>query len=132
MDSALLTWTDVHAGLGLEGVAARFPSSRWDRTMPAAGVALDVIVNAYVDTGGRWLVNCPWCSGAEYVNLDDLRFFCCECRNGSAENLPVPVVIPDDREAIEAALLARPDPDSRRWLPGETVADLLAQNEANF
>jgi hypothetical protein len=34
----------------------------------------------------------------------------------------------DERQAIEAALRVRPDPTTRNWLPGETVADLLREN----
>jgi hypothetical protein len=73
---------------------------------------------------GRWLVDCPvdGCAGAQLASDSDRRFVCVECAAG-----PFEVEWPLDRDEIEAALNVRPAPN-RNWLPGETVADLLAEN----
>lgn len=84
-------------------------------------------VNAYGLTA-RWIAQCPDCSGAEYVWLEAPRFYCVSCRNVRIGGRWRPVALPDDRDEIEAALLARPDPHTRHWMPPETVADLLAEN----
>jgi hypothetical protein len=39
-----------------------------------------------------------------------------------------PVTLPSDVEAIEGALVVRPDRSTRNWQPGETVDDLLREN----
>lgn len=103
-----------------------------DVSLPT-GTAEDAVpAMACVNTLGRdtrWVALCPDCGGAEYVWLDDPRFMCVSCRNASIGGLWRPLRVPADREAIEAALLARPDPTTRHWLPGETVDDLLAEND---
>ena len=38
---------------------------------------------------------------------------------------------PAERAAIEAVLMRRPDPTTRNWSPGETVAGLVADNRAH-
>jgi hypothetical protein len=76
----------------------------------------------------RWIATCPDCGGAEYVWMDDPRFYCVSCRNASIDGLWRPLRVPAEREAIEAALMARPDPTTRHWLPGESVDDLLDEN----
>jgi hypothetical protein len=54
--------------------------------------------------------------------------WCPLCGNRATGRRWRPVAYPDDFEAIEAALRARPDPTTRNWTPGETVADLLDEN----
>jgi hypothetical protein len=79
---------------------------------------------------GRWLADCPTphCRNACYVDPADPRFLCVECVNPLAEGRWLPVEFPDDRDEIEAALLARPVPATRNWTPGETVEQLRAEN----
>jgi len=99
--------------------------SRLDRDAAPA----EACVNA-LGQDVRWVALCPDCAGAEYVWWDDPRFYCVACQNASIGGRWRPVLLPDDRQAIEAALMARPDPSTRHCLPGETVDDLLAENAA--
>ena len=72
----------------------------------------------------QWLALCTRCDGAECVDPSWPLFVCANCGLG-----PVSVVFPDDREAIEGELLKRPDPATRGWLKGETLADLKRENK---
>ena len=125
----LVTFTDKFQGASLTEYAARFPSSVGDLAPPGDGVALDVTAIARANAG-RWIADCPQsgCDGAMYVNFDDPRFFCCECRNAGFGGVPVKIALPKDREAIEAVLLERPVPATRNWTPGETIGQLEAEN----
>lgn len=106
-------------------------------------------VLAYVNTG-RWLAHCttPGCHGVEYVRPDEPIFYCLSCGNRLTGGAAVPVKFPEDRERVEAALLKRPiilGPGAtliqqvygskarglpRSWEPGQTAAELEAENEA--
>ena len=91
---------------------------------PTGGVLLGRL-DAYVNHG-RWVVDCPaaGCAGAELAS--DVRpFVCASCGEG-----PYQTRFPTERAAIEAALESRPV-EAQNWLPGETVADLEAENEVN-
>lgn len=79
---------------------------------------------------GRWLLDCPFCPSAGLGDPDDPRSYCPECRNGPVGGKWLPAAYPADLPAIEDALLVRP-PQNRNWWPGESVADLLAENDAN-
>jgi hypothetical protein len=92
-------------------------------------------VNPLMDGSVRWIANCPSCreegvTTAEYVWLETPLFFCVRCGNADIGNRWRPVEIPKQRAAIERTLLARPDPETRAWLPGETVQALRQQNAA--
>ena len=81
---------------------------------------------------GRWIVNCPdpACSSAQLAARDDLRFFCVACCNErTAPGRWLPVVWPDDPAAVEAVLRER-DTVNANAAPGESVADLAAENAA--
>ena len=106
---------------------------------------------------GRWCASCE-CNGSEYVDPDDPIFYCFSCGNYANGGKLRPVVFPDDREALEEAILERPvkirkglspidramnaQPQinveltdgrvvalSRSWEPGETLADIKDQNK---
>ena len=81
---------------------------------------------------GRWIADCPYCTGAEMVDPNDPVFYClnynCDRPNGNA---PLPVQFPIGRVGLENALLRRPRMQNRNWFPYETLADLLAENAAN-
>lgn len=129
--SEIITAERKHGHSDLRRIAARHPSSTGDRAMPAQGVALEPTVQARVNDG-RWIADCPaeFCGGAEYVSFDSPFFFCCECRNAAVGHLPLAVTVPEaERPDIEAALLRRPNPRNRHWLPGETVARLRQENK---
>lgn len=81
---------------------------------------------AYVNHG-RWVGDCACGSG---VSLDP-TFATARCMGFGCGAVYRDVVWPADREAIEAVLSLRRTWASRNWLPGETVADLIAENRAH-
>jgi len=76
-------------------------------------------------TGGKWVVLCV-CGDAPMASpaWDEARCFQCGAIYRG-------LAWPDDRRAIEALLLQRPQALTRAWLPGETVADLEGENVAH-
>lgn len=83
-------------------------------------------VSAYI-LHGIWKARCE-CAGCEVVDLDEPLFMCCSCWNRAEGHRWRPVVLPDEREAIERALLLRPMVENRNWLAGESLAALEAEN----
>ncbi len=83
------------------------------------------VVYAYVNHG-RWVVDCPWCSGAEFA-FEEGAFFCESCRNAGAGGKPIRALFPATRQAIERALDGRPV-QNRNWRPGESLQQLRAEN----
>ena len=105
---------------------------------------------------GQWIADCE-CSGAEFVEPTEPIFFCFSCGNRANKNFVRPVEFPVEREAIEAAVLARPVDDvrgltdleraglakplvivdaggsqfplTRSWNPDESLGELLDQNK---
>jgi hypothetical protein len=96
--------------------------------VPPSDLARDAAVVAFVNDG-RWLAECP-CGAAQLVSQSDRRYFCVDCMNQYAGGRWVRVAWPDDVtvEAIEALLVRRPFPDTRNWLPHETITDLFVEN----
>lgn len=77
---------------------------------------------------GRWIVQCPWCASAEMAGE---WFFCSQgCFNGAIGRKYVRVVWPKQKEAIEAVLLKRPDPQTRNWT-SETIDELARENKGH-
>ena len=66
------------------------------------------------------------------ASRDDRRFFCVACLNEKQDGKWRPVTWPKkkDADAIEAQLRPRMT-ENANWLPGESVADLVAENEMN-
>lgn len=92
-------------------------------------------VNPLPDGSARWIADCPDCkaagvSSAEYVWIDRPLFFCATCGNRDVGGRWRRVVLPAERRDIERLLLARPDPATRVWTPGETLDRLRAENAA--
>lgn len=80
---------------------------------------------------GAWIACCPLCGlGAQYASRTDPRFLCLSCLNEAAGFAWLPVEWPADPAAIEGALRPRMT-DNANYVPGETVADLHAENAAN-
>jgi hypothetical protein len=93
----------------------------------------DLRATAYVSMG-VWVAGCPrpWCIHADHcgpgpqtgrvggLTLDLWHCFRC--------GLVCPADWPAAAADINALLAARPQPETRNWLPGETVEDLLAEN----
>lgn len=110
----------------LERMRARGAQIPGPSADPPAGVPLA----AYV-SDGRWVVACDACPSAQVVDPSDRRFFCVRCFNVTNGGRWRPVGWPDTIAAIEAALEVRPVEGTRNWRPGETLADLQAENEAH-
>ena len=83
-------------------------------------------VQAFVNRG-RWIVICPHCGGGEYA-WEEGAFFCCSCLNSYMGHKYRRLAFPEDRQAIEDALVVRPLAN-RNWNPKETVEDLVKENE---
>jgi hypothetical protein len=130
MTDHLITWADRFGSRSLQAHAMTNPSSIGDLTLPDDRVSDAAHAIARVNHG-RWIADCPFgCGGAEYVNPDQLLFFCCECRNAKTGGRPVKVKMPRAHARIEELLLERTQTASRNWSPGETLADLKAENGA--
>jgi len=73
---------------------------------------------------GRWVAECgtTYCHEAHLVQPGD-SFVCRNC--GVDHGL---VEFPADLPLIDAALSRRIVPETRNWIPGETVIDLEAEN----
>ena len=78
-------------------------------------------VVAYVNHG-RWLADCP-CGAKMAVDREWAHGYCAGC--GSKALVDWPTV--DKMEKIERQLRRRPLPHAN-WLPGETIAELKAEN----
>lgn len=88
-----------------------------------------VFVNA-----GYWVAQCPqpWCLGYDHYGpgpntgrvglLGETTLTCPRCMTVSAAQWP------DNPEDIMWTLTQRPMPETRNWLPTETLEDLLLEN----
>lgn len=90
-------------------------------------IAEGLVIQAYVNHG-RWVADCPFCTGAERVSLDRPQFMCLSCFNAAAGGRWLRMRLPRWRGLIEAELLKRPRVQNRNWRPGETVASLRKEN----
>lgn len=77
-------------------------------------------VDAYINHG-RWVADCPNCNGAELV-APGVTMICGSC---GAEHI---VKLPRNRKKIEEVLEVRGEKRLMNWSPGETPADLVAEN----
>lgn len=96
----------------------------------AAGIELVPRVNH-----GRWVVDCPFCPGAQIASAQDPRFFCSDCFHAGtdAEGKWLRVSWPTQRtiDAVEDALIERTRRENRNWRPAdETTKDLRMENDA--
>jgi hypothetical protein len=123
-------WGSYFGERTLDAHAQMNPNGMLERDPPARGLHKDTQAVARV-SGSVWIVDCPsGDGGAEFVNFEDPRFFCCSCRNRAWGHQPIPVTLPDPalRLAVEEILVKRPDPRTRNWTPDETVDDLKLEN----
>ena len=117
------TFESKNPGVGSDHLLQRFLARYWRASAPMPleqlrdGTTVGT-TDARVDHG-RWIVDCPTrCGEASPVMDSDLRFVCVNCGVG-----PYLVVLPPERDGIEAALDVRPV-ENRNWFPGESVGDL--------
>lgn len=109
------TWARWHKRLIAQAVLKGKRVSMYDVTEP---------VDAFI-SDGEWLIQCECGAGNSVDPAQGLA------RCGPCGAVHTHVVIPDDREAIEAVLMRRPRDVNRNWLPGETVAELERENVAH-
>jgi hypothetical protein len=124
--------------------AARDPRSYLLSLYPKAAIApLDRVALTAAPLVARvnqgvWIASCscgmpgiprPGC----VVFLDHLLGWCVRCGNqawgGGWRTIAAPPEA--ERRLIEAVLACRPDLETRNWEPGESVADLIAENIAH-
>jgi len=99
-------------GKGLESAAKwreKVMRQRRLRTLPAKGKP----VYARIDWG-RWIADCPFCSGAERVSKEDKTFFCFSCEMKDNGGAPVPVLFPEGLGKVEAKL-EKEKPKYQNW-----------------
>ena len=75
----------------------------------------------------RWIAHCE-CGGCEVVDPEAPLFYCFSCYNIADDGKARIATFPDDWDAIEQALMARSDPLTRNFVPGETASRLVAEN----
>jgi hypothetical protein len=76
----------------------------------------------------RWLVDCPFCLGAEIVSHIDPVFFCQSCGMADNDGHTAPVKFPPFREEVDALMRQRPERNCN-WEHGETVEYLRRDND---
>lgn len=110
------------------------PCAYWSAPVPLADALAaplapaELAIHVYANQG-RWIAECPDCRGAQIASATDYRFMCTVCANVAVEGLWRPVIWPEEHAEIDAVLADRPQVN-QNWLPGETVADLEAENLA--
>jgi hypothetical protein len=102
---------------------------RFDPRPPKKG---DPTAEAVVNHG-RWIVRCPFCTGAQLADPDERVFFCIDCLNHKVQGRIVRVKWPSPalRGPIEQALTDRPVTTNRNWESREELSYLLAENVMN-
>jgi hypothetical protein len=95
-----------------------------DVTTPTVGAPVDPPVVAWVNQG-RWLGECGLpnparggevCKNAQYVALDDPRFYCIACENADVGGAWRNVTLPADPPAVEASIEGLPETE-QNWEP---------------
>lgn len=79
---------------------------------------------------GAWVVSCE--CGETLFYEPGKSFFCPTCLNAHIAHSARPVIMPENRKEIEELLLKRPNPQNRNWLVGESLENLIAENEVNL
>jgi hypothetical protein len=100
-------------------------AGRWDARVNWT-VSPRVTARAYV-LRSAWVADCPTCAGNMVVEPGE-PYFCPDCAMQGNGFQACAVVWPEQWAEIERLLLARPDPNTRNWLIGETLDDLAREN----
>jgi hypothetical protein len=77
---------------------------------------------------GRWIVKCPFRSGAELADKKDALFLCLSCLNEQIGGHWIKVIFPDEVAEIENELHKR-KPENQHWQTWESVKDIKKQNK---
>lgn len=72
---------------------------------------------------GQWTVACDVCTEQVIYEPGEL-FYCPNCCNARNDNHARPVLVPHERQGIEALLVRRVDPVTRNWWPDGAIRDL--------
>lgn len=101
---------------------------------PTAGAPRGQAATAWI-CRGLWVANCPnrpSCGGTVAVTYGH-PMLCPYCCNVDIEGWWRPIIWPppDERGHIEELLSRRPFPETRNWMPGETLERLRAENRAH-
>lgn len=85
---------------------------------------------AYI-SDNRWVVDCPWDTGATLTSPDDPRFFCPYCLNAAVDGQFIEVMWPSPALIDEAMVwLEQRPPIARNWVPPDVPDDVaLAQQQ---
>lgn len=89
----------------------------------------DIAVEAEI-LQGRWIVQCPFCPGAEMADEDDKWFLCLSCYNEEINGAFIKVVWPSNARQIETVLMERKRIDDRTWTRDKSIMHLEAENVA--
>ena len=111
-------------GVGQEKIATGF-LKRLQKPLPQ-GMS-NKIVKAEINHS-RWIVKCPFCSGAELADKNDPRFFCLSCFNKTIGGQWAVVTFPENGTTIENELVKRPKIEHRNWT-NETLTKLRLENK---
>lgn len=98
----------------------RWQGARADWSMTGAPVLAQVV-------HGDWITPCLDCAESIIVQPGE-PFYCPNCQNVLNNGKSRTVIFPPNQEEIEMILLARPMPENRNWLPGETAEQLQEEN----
>jgi hypothetical protein len=85
-------------------------------------------VKAYV-LRSNWVARCPTCRNVMFVQFGE-PFYCCDCYMQFNDHHAMNVQYPKQVWEIEQILLMRPNPLNRNWLLGETLEDLISEQQA--
>ncbi len=116
-------------GAGVEGFTVNVLRARRQPRLLPKEVSKEPALHAEINHG-RWIVKCPFCSGAEMAEPGDPRFYCLSCYNEQAGGKWLKVIFPSTSHVkkIEAELLKRPKKANINWLPTETLKQLQDEN----
>lgn len=91
-------------------------------------ILTDPVLEARIEYG-RWIVDCPGssCQGAEALWKVERLFFCWSCGNKEMAGRWLRVVLPENYEEIEAAVLERQEIAHQHWFPYETAEDVRSE-----
>ena len=126
--TALSSWGAIDKWHGRQVRIIDFDSFVAQVVMMPMETTSSPIIQARVNHG-RWIGDCPFCAGAEFVWFQTPSwFFCLSCRNEKAGGKWLPINVPTNYQKIEKLLSIRPR-QNQNWEPGETLAQIKRENK---